>query len=54
MILTDTQNASMLKQAKQFMEEGEIKVLTPEIIDQILKEYRDKYNNKNIHQCQQN
>jgi len=49
MILTDSQTASMLKQAKKFMEEGSIKVLTPEIIDQLLKEFQDKYNKTNIH-----
>ena len=32
MILTDTKDIAMLKQAREYMEQGSIKVLTPEII----------------------
>lgn len=43
MILTDYKTAEMLKQAREYMQQGGIKVLTPEIIDQLLSELQKKY-----------
>jgi len=43
MILTDINTIAMLKQAREYMEQGSIKVLTPEIITQLISEYQAKY-----------